>query len=193
MLFDLAKSGWVEGDTSDDDDDFESEGLLKIAANLTKVAKSVRVKYRHPIVRLVLPRIRIRECHKEIAKILQKIKDLGVILETAEDIPDTSIPIPQARDRMAPEPFDGFSDTLNVDTTLLLAFASDLSHDSVESKDWHHHSMYFSEQPFLNCGWIHEFSQLRPQSGCLRSLYLMKPASTLIFRKFEQLLIPRFS
>jgi hypothetical protein len=88
--------------------------------------------------RLVLPRIRLRQCHKEVVKILQKIKNLGVILETAEDIPSTPIPISEARHRMIPDPFDGFSGTLNVDTTLLLALASDLSHDSVESKDWHH-------------------------------------------------------
>ena len=86
MLFDLAKSGWVEGDSSDDDN-FESDGILRIAFNLTKLARSVRVRYRNPTVRLVLPRIRIRECHKEVLKVLQKIKDLGVTLETAEDIP----------------------------------------------------------------------------------------------------------
>ena len=87
MLFDLAKSGWIEGDSSDDDHDFESDGLLKIAFNLTKLARSVRVRYRNPTVRLVLPRIRIHECHQSVLKVLQKIKDLGVTLETAEDIP----------------------------------------------------------------------------------------------------------
>lgn len=51
MLFDLAKSGWIEGDTSDEDADFESDGLLRIAMNLSKVTKSVRVKYRNPKVR----------------------------------------------------------------------------------------------------------------------------------------------
>jgi hypothetical protein len=93
--------------------------------------------------RLVLPRIRIQECHKEVVKILQKIKGLGVILETAEDIPLAPIPIFEAQERMVPDPYDGFSDTLNVDTTLLLAFASDLSHDSVESKDWHHNMISY--------------------------------------------------
>ena len=90
--------------------------------------------------RLVLPRIRKQECHKEVVRILQKIKGLGVILETSDDIPDAPISISEARHRMVPDPFDGFSEILNVDTTLLLAFASDLSHDRVESKDWHHHS-----------------------------------------------------
>ena len=92
---------------------------------------------------MVLPRIRIKECHKEVVKILQKIKDLGVLLETAEDIPTAPIPISEAQEKMVPDPYDDFSDTLNIDTTLLLAFASDLSHDSVESKDWHHHMISY--------------------------------------------------
>jgi hypothetical protein len=51
MIFDLAKSGWVEGDTSDDEDDFDSDGLLKVVGSLVQVAKSVRMKYRNPTVR----------------------------------------------------------------------------------------------------------------------------------------------
>jgi hypothetical protein len=70
-------------------------------------------------------------------KVVQKIKDLGVIVETAEDMPVAPIPIIEARDSMAPDLFDGFSNTLNIDTTVLLAFVSDLSHDNVETKDWH--------------------------------------------------------
>jgi hypothetical protein len=113
MLFDLAKSGWIEGDSSDDEDDFESDGILRTAFNLTKLAKSVRVRYRNPTVRLVLPRIRMRECRKEVLKVLQKIKDLGVTVETAEDISETPLPLSQVRDRMIPGLFDGLSETLN--------------------------------------------------------------------------------
>jgi hypothetical protein len=51
MLFDLAKSGWVDGDTSDEDADYDSDGLLRVAMNLVKVARSARVKYRCPRVR----------------------------------------------------------------------------------------------------------------------------------------------
>ena len=114
IVFDLAKSGWVEGDSSDDDDeDYESDGILKLAFNLTKLAKSVRARYRNPTVRLVLPRIHLRQCKKEVQKVLQKIKDLGVILETADDIPEHPLPISDVRDRMIPDPFDDLSDTLN--------------------------------------------------------------------------------
>jgi hypothetical protein len=51
VLFDLAKSGWVDGDTSDDEVYSDSDGLLKVAVNLVKVAKTVRVRYRNPAVR----------------------------------------------------------------------------------------------------------------------------------------------
>ena len=55
---------------------------------------------------------------------------------------------------MLPDPFIGMSDTLNIDTTILLAFASDLSHDSVESEEWHNRMIAYQikmerEDPML--------------------------------------------
>lgn len=51
LLFDMAKSGWVEGDTSDEEADSESDGLLKVATELAKTARLARVRYRNPRVR----------------------------------------------------------------------------------------------------------------------------------------------
>jgi hypothetical protein len=55
---------------------------------------------------------------------------------------------------MLPDPFGGMSDTLNIDTTVLLAFASDLSHDSVGSEEWHNRMIAYQikmerEEPML--------------------------------------------
>jgi len=42
---------------------------------------------------------------------------------------------------MAVDPFVGFSSTLNVDCTILLALVSDLSHSRVQVEDWHHRAI----------------------------------------------------
>ena len=92
------------------------------------------------IFRLVLTRIRMQQCQKQVLKVLQRIRDLGVILETADDALNAPT-ISEAFHRMLPDPFDGFSDTLNVDTTLLIAFISDMTHDKLQSKDWHNRNI----------------------------------------------------
>ncbi|KAF7881847.1 uncharacterized protein EAF02_006535 [Botrytis sinoallii] len=144
MIFDLAKAGWAEDDSTDDEDenssrldsDDESEGLLKQAKLLVEASKLARTKYRYPSVRMVLPRI-TRDCPKQVASVLQEIRELRVTVQIFEDIP-TSLEISTVLQRMVVDPFEKFSETLNVDCTMIFAFISDLSHGQVESKDWHH-------------------------------------------------------
>ncbi|KAM0160007.1 hypothetical protein ACHAPG_003186 [Botrytis cinerea] len=144
MIFDLAKAGWAEDDSTDDegedfarlDSDDESEGLLKQAKLLVEASKLARTKYRYPSVRIVLPRL-TRDCPKQVASVLQGIRALGVTVQLFEDIP-RSLEISTVLQRMVVDPFEKFSETLNVDCTMIFAFISDLSHGQVESKDWHH-------------------------------------------------------
>jgi hypothetical protein len=142
ILWDLAKAGWV-GDESDEDDepfsdeDDDPQGLLKQAEALKKAAMATRVQYQHPSVRLVLPRVKPVPDIKEVANILQKIRDLGVVVDTMDSMSDSNPPLVSALATMVRNPFVKFSSTLNVDCTILLAFASDLSHGQVEPEDWH--------------------------------------------------------
>lgn len=143
IIWDLAKAGWVgdssdeesENDASDDDDD--PEGLLKQVEALKKASLATRVRYRHPAIRLVLPRIKAVPDSKEVGQVLQKIRDMGVIIDTSDTIPTTAASIGMVLSKMVADRFSSFSDTLNVDCTILLAFASDLSHGRVEPEDWH--------------------------------------------------------
>lgn len=145
VLYDLAKAGWVEGDSSSDDendgddsrdDDDEPEGLLKQAEALIKASHSVRIRYRYPTVRLVLPRIEL-PVQKEVANVLDQVKSVGVTILTKKDIPEP----PSMEDFLSTlaseDEFGRFSEILNVDCTILLALVSDLSHGQVEKEDWH--------------------------------------------------------
>jgi hypothetical protein len=140
ILWDLAKAGWVGSESDDEaeesDDDDEPDGLLKQAEALVKASRVTRVKYRHPTVRLVLTRISSTPRAKEVAQILQKIRDIGIIVQTSDDIPE-SPPLADVLDRLAAGHCHSLSDVINLDCTVLLAFVSDLSHRRVEPRDWH--------------------------------------------------------
>jgi hypothetical protein len=144
LLFDMAKAGWL-GDSSSEgsyvgaDEDDEPEGLMKQAEALIKASKATRVRYRHPSVRIVLPRIK-RGNAKEMDELIKQIETLGIKVQTSEDLA-VVVPVSAALPRMAVDPFVGFSSTINVDCTILLALVSDLSHSRVQAEDWHHRAI----------------------------------------------------
>ncbi|TVY59626.1 UPF0415 protein [Lachnellula suecica] len=157
IIMDLAKAGWVGSDSSEaeeeDDNGNEPQGLSKQVEELVKAARSTRVKYRHPTVRLVLTRISSTPKIKEVAQILQQIRDMGVTVQTSETVPEPT-PIAEVLHQLAVDRSKSVSDVLNIDCTILLAFVSDLSHGRVEPQDWHHQMInrqreLESKEPFL--------------------------------------------
>lgn len=138
IAWDLAKAGYAgsssDEDYSDDELD-DSVGLLKQVASLVKAAAATRIRYQHPSVRLILPRIR-KDGPKHIQIVLDQVRALGVTVQTAEDIP-ISQPVAEVFHQLAADRYATFSDTVNLDCTILLALVSDLSHGRVEPQDWH--------------------------------------------------------
>jgi hypothetical protein len=72
-----------------------------------------------------------------VANFLRQIRNLGVNVQTAEDMPSTFPSVTEVLSRLDTDPFEAFSGTLNVDCSILLAFASDVSHGRVEPEHWH--------------------------------------------------------
>lgn len=151
LLFEMAKKGWERdsedehtsdedgdgsskrtvrrnsdgkhnGDDSDDDDELE---LIKLARDLRKAANATRVVYKHPRLRLVLPKIKEGNV-PEIDDILKEMRSYGVLVECSETL--TDITSGMDLKHLLPQPFKDFTPTINVDCTLLLAMVSDLSH-----------------------------------------------------------------
>jgi hypothetical protein len=94
-------------------------------------------RYQHPKIRLVLPNIKSKPNAKVVANVLRQIRNLGITILTAEDMPPAFPAVAEVLSRLDTDPFQHFSGTLNVDCSILLAFASDVSHGRVEAQDWH--------------------------------------------------------
>ncbi|KAL6244062.1 hypothetical protein RBB50_008931 [Rhinocladiella similis] len=140
LLFEMAKEGWESyGDFSNGSDTEDSEPpssgkhskleLVRLAEDLQAASKTVRVNFKHPRVRLVMPNIREGAC-PDIDAFLAAVRATGVSIQCGVLSKD----IHQARevlnfDRMtpalAPVPL---TPAVNIDCTILLALISDISH-----------------------------------------------------------------
>lgn len=146
LLFDLAKQGWesppasddeedefLKGDESDDDRDVP---LLKTAKDLAKAAQAIRVRTKHPKVTMILPRIVLGET-AEVDSILDSIRAAGVEVQCGDQLQATPT-LDEAINFMAEDKFATFTETLNIDCTILLAVVSEFSHASVSKQPWFH-------------------------------------------------------
>ncbi|KAL1589905.1 hypothetical protein WHR41_01330 [Cladosporium halotolerans] len=147
LLFDLAKQGWECGASSDEDEDFPDDRsdddrdvpILKTAKELASASRAMRIRTRHPKVTLVLPRI-IPGVQGEIDKVLDDCRVAGVEVWCSADMPEAPA-IRDAQSIMVPDPFSGFTDTLNIDCTILLAIVSEFSHAKVSKEPWFHKAL----------------------------------------------------
>ncbi|KAJ5442706.1 Protein of unknown function DUF1308 [Penicillium cf. griseofulvum] len=126
LLFEMAKKGTIlqhfdEDDDGDDDDELE---LIKLARDLRKASDATRVRYRHPRLRVVIPKIEEGSV-PEIDAVLNEMRSYGIRVDCPGSLPAET---PSGLAHLLPQPFKNFTSTLNVDCTLLLALVSDLSH-----------------------------------------------------------------
>lgn len=126
------------GEGGEDSDQLE---LITMAFDMIKAARATRVRYKNPRVHIIAPKLEEGKV-PEIDKVLNIIRSYGVTIECGIQIRDifsddeaydkrdpnsiTEDDLPLSS--MLPNPFEKFTDIINVDCTLLLALVSDLSH-----------------------------------------------------------------
>lgn len=160
LLFELAKQGWEQASSSaSDDDDCDSSSslnndhqpdsgsgsdsdddaisILKTAESLSRASHATRIRYKHPRVHFVLPKIRPNHI-PAIDALLLSITQTGATLTLAPTYPPLPPSLPAALPRLLVNPFAHFTPTLNIDCTILLALVSDLSHARVPAQSWFH-------------------------------------------------------
>lgn len=153
LLFDLAKQGWECSESDDDDeqatiltttsltddaDDYRDVPLLKTTKQLLRASRLFRTRTKRPSVRLFLPRIE-PDAMPEIARIIIELRELGADVLCGDLQPPP--PVDAALQTMARDPILDFSETLNIDCTILLALVSDLSHAKVSKEPWFHEAL----------------------------------------------------
>ena len=144
LLFDMAKEGWEDyGGDSDISDEESNEQkpdgdgrtskleLVRLAEALHVASRSVRVRYRHPTIRFVLPRL-TEGTQADIDAMIADIRATGAIVKCG--------PQPLTSDGLASSPpfnhmrpsshLPILTPSLNIDCTILLALISDISHCS---------------------------------------------------------------
>ncbi|MCJ1478812.1 hypothetical protein MMC13_007496 [Lambiella insularis] len=165
ILFEKAKAGWEAADSdSSTEDDFRdgarivadggmgheasgsgSDGndnrieLLRVAEDLQKAAKKVRVRYHHPRVRFVLPKI-MEGKNAAIDAILGELRATGATVQCGS-LPSrfgaytngvtSPTQLTTLFTNLLIDPLAHLTPVLNIDCTILLALVSDLSHTTL--------------------------------------------------------------
>ena len=129
-------------DDSSDQEDGDCVELLRTARHLHTAAMATRVRYKHPHVRFVLPKV-VEGHHSAVDSILTKMRATGAAVECGNDaskgaIPDDSLPLASIFSRLVPSPHPNLTATLNIDCTILLALISDLSHGPLSPAPSYH-------------------------------------------------------
>ena len=121
---------FLDNSYSDDDDKLS---IIKLAEDLMKAALATRIKYKHPKVQLILPRLPSNEV-REVDVILEQIRAMGVEVDCGTDVPN--IPLNLSLQNGLLKEQRKISETVNVDCTILLALISDISHTSCLNESW---------------------------------------------------------
>lgn len=141
LLFDMAKEAMYCGDSDSDEstdgsaEDFSDVPLVKLARSLKTVAQGHQIRNSSPIPGLILPRIWEGE-HAEIDRLIKLCRDMGLRIICGNAIPP---PLPLSKDlllKMVPSPRRSITPELNIDTSVLVALTSDISHFQVVKQPW---------------------------------------------------------
>lgn len=151
ILLELAAGGWgwdhQEGVTDDEDDSelLEDIPILRTAKELADTARKYWHDYHHPRIRILLSRIQEGQS-RDMDRVIQKMrstggKDINVTIECADSPLICSEALPDldtALSNLVPvEDVSRFGSTALLDTSVLIALISDISHATVGVQPWH--------------------------------------------------------
>ena len=158
LLFEMAENGWPSDEESDSqthenhfcdghqtqqnkdaEEGDEKLSLLRLAEDLHSAASaSTKQRNGRPTIRFVLPKLRKGRVGA-IDSLLAKISRVGVTVECQPDVGASPAPLlEEVLPRMMLDEFANFTQTLNIDCTILLALVSDLSHNAIDLEPCFH-------------------------------------------------------
>lgn len=152
LIWQLARQGWNPDDDESDEDeeqimalDNEEVSILRMAQELYTASLEIRVRFKHPRVHLILPKLTqpllppIQGVINRLNRIYPTIAiSLGGSPLLSTTAPSLTTALQQG---LVVDPIASLTPTLNIDCTILLALVSDLSHardGDIERQDWFH-------------------------------------------------------
>lgn len=144
LIFELSKAQWelAESEGSDDETDGQRVSspvletildrieLVQTVDSLAQASRAHRVRYKHPRVRVVLPKIS-NPPPVELLPLLDRIRSTGAVIDLGAQsvLPNQPGQSPVSIfPKLLPSLHPPLTSTLNIDCTILLAIVSDLSH-----------------------------------------------------------------
>ena len=137
----LAHTQFHDGHVSDevssdnDEEDDDRVEIIRQVLDLQKASQAHKVRYRHPSVKVILPKIS-QNPPIEICQIIDRIRSSGAIVQLGPT--PTSSDLPSVMRNLLSNPFEYLTPILNIDCTILLALVSDLSHCPTHPEPWFH-------------------------------------------------------
>ncbi|KAI0870997.1 hypothetical protein GGS24DRAFT_84962 [Hypoxylon argillaceum] len=141
LLFDMAKEAVYCGDSDDSEsaDDvaqiFSDIPLVKLALSLKTIAQGHQIRNSSPTPALILPRVFEGE-DAEIDKIVKLCRDIGVKVLCGNAVTQPPPLCKELLHKMVPSPGRSITLELNIDTSVLVALTSDISHFQVTKQPW---------------------------------------------------------
>jgi hypothetical protein len=148
VVFELAESGWSVSDSESEDDDSDKDADKEIPSStisrmvlmLVKASQEAGIVSQARTLRLIFTRLRPGTNY--IDSIFDRVRANGVevqFMDPLEELTPTRLdgmapPSPEDFDSMVYDEFGGFSDTLNLDCTVILAMVSDICFSIVDSE-----------------------------------------------------------
>lgn len=153
LIYQMAQEGWHPDDSTEDSDNSDDEntgiGIVKIATQLVRAARSNRCNTRIPRVRLVLPNL-TEGSAEAVDKLLNRTRSLGtskmqegdveILVDCANSVfLQSKVPPLDAAfaNLFRDTNLDRLTPTLNLELTILLSLVSDIAHAQIEPMAWY--------------------------------------------------------
>lgn len=139
----MTDSGWSWGDNEVGGDidvqEWEDIPLAKQIRRLVAAAKVNRHEYRIPRVRVVLPNI--SRGNKDVHALLDRLSHVDSAVQVIIEDRDSAFlrpppPLDVAIENLLGDEFEGLTQTLNMDHTILVDLISDLTHVRLQPQPW---------------------------------------------------------
>ncbi|OIW32942.1 hypothetical protein CONLIGDRAFT_156663 [Coniochaeta ligniaria NRRL 30616] len=147
LLHEMAEMGWDWGasdESSGDDDDDDCEvSVAVILRQLVAAARANRHNYRPPSLHIVFTRV-AEGSDSEIDRLIRKLRsipkhgvEIRVDCSNSEFLTSPSPPLETALRNLVTEDLSDITSTVNLDCSILVALASDVTHSAIEKQTWH--------------------------------------------------------